>query len=148
MTRWNLRDNQEDENSHSRSYQRSRFGRRNRSLSVEINRIESSENHPNFHSDEKYFDDVSPELLPAAPSNTLCNWSKSKEEEELDDYIYKTQLDNILKNYIAGVKRIISLLFVFALILIAIYHTSELDQTPSGKVFIEQTYFFMAYLVA
>ena len=77
----------------------------------------------------------------------MCKSKKSKQERFLDSYITESILKNITETYIKGTKAVITLLFVFAILLLFIYNLSGLADTASGQIFIVQTYFFMVYLI-
>lgn len=71
---------------------------------------------------------------------------KSKEDEDLDRYIFRTQIDSLIKNYILAIKSLIIAVVVFCIILNSVYYIFELNNTQIGWVFIVQVYYLMAYL--
>lgn len=133
----------EEQDIFNHSNKRIRF---HRSHSVDFDRSVSSEDCQPFNTEDADSEVPSPTPLFQAQSSTFINWSRTKEEVELDNFIYETQLNNILKNYLTGIKKGIVMLYVVAVTMISVYHVSGLHTTPGGKIFIEQTYFFMFYL--
>lgn len=133
----------EAKNRFSSSNQQTRL---HRSLSVDADMFESSEYHQRLNLNDANSEEINPDPFLDPPSNTYLNWSKANEEVELDNYIYKTQLDSILKNYLEGIKKTIVAIFFISVTLIGVYHMTGLSSTPSGRTFVEQAYFFIFYL--
>ena len=86
---------------HQRSYH---------SFDRDISHLEKSRSENDYHSEYNWSDSMKFTENNPKSSNTYFKHSWNVGEEELDAYIYDTQLQTILDNYIPGIKKVIKLL--------------------------------------
>lgn len=107
-----------------------------RSMSFEFERLsDNQENrHSNLQSDEDV-QSVSSQDQQQSSSTTYFNSSSIKGDDDLDSYIYRTQLSLIQNNYSGSVKKAIGVMFLLSVVLIIIYHVTGQTETESGRYF-------------
>ena len=74
-------------------------------------------------------------------------FKKSKEDEDLDRYILRSQIESLFKTYIGGITFFIWFIFSLWWILNIIYYFAELHETKSGWNFMVQWFYLMIYWV-
>jgi hypothetical protein len=74
-------------------------------------------------------------------------FKESPEEKELDEYIFTTQIEDVMENYANGIMQIIFILLIVCSCLIALYFITGLSDTKPGWNFIIQVSYFIGYLI-
>ena len=74
-------------------------------------------------------------------------FKESPEEKELDEYIFTTQIEDVMENYANGIMQIVFILMIVCSSLIVLYFITGLSNTKPGWNFIIQVSYFVGYLI-